>query len=55
MINKYLIVLLFFNLQLSVFAQLKVDTIHIDNLDMLWKVAMKNNSSQKIYQLKNQQ
>jgi outer membrane protein TolC len=47
--------LLFFNLQLSVFAQLKVDTIHIDNLDMLWKVALKNNSSQKIYQLKNQQ
>ena len=55
MINKCLILLLFFNLQLSAFAQQKVDTIHIDNLDMLWKLAIENNSSQKIYQLKNQQ
>jgi outer membrane protein TolC len=55
MINRWLIVLLFFNLQLSVSAQQKVDTIHIDNLDMLWKMAIENNSAQKIYQLKNQQ
>jgi outer membrane protein len=55
MINKCLIVLLFFNLQLTVFAQQPVDTIHIDNLDMLWKLSIENNSSQKIYKLKNQQ
>jgi outer membrane protein TolC len=55
MINKCIIILLLFNLQLSAFAQQKVDTIHIDNLDMLWKLAINKNSSQKIYQLKNQQ
>lgn len=55
MINRCLIVLLIFNLQLAVVAQQKVDTIRIDNLDMLWKLAIENNSSQKIYQLKNQQ
>ena len=55
MINKCLIVLLFFNLQLAVFAQQPVDNIHIDNLDMLWKLSIDNNISQKIYKLKNQQ
>ena len=55
MINRCLIVLLIFNFQSAVTAQQKVDTIHIDNLDMLWKSAIENNSSQKIYQLKNQQ
>lgn len=55
MINRCLIVFLIFNLQLAVVAQQKVDTIRIDNLDMLWKLAIENNSSQKIYQLKNQQ
>ena len=55
MINRCLIVFLIFNLQLSAFAQQKVDTIRIDNLDMLWKLAIEKNSSQKIYQLKNQQ
>lgn len=55
MINRCLIVFLIFNLQLALVAQQKVDTIRIDNLDMLWKLAIENNSSQKIYQLKNQQ
>ena len=55
MINRCLIVFLFFNLQLAVVAQQKGDTIRIDNLDMLWKMAIENNSSQKIYQLKSQQ
>ncbi len=55
MTNRCLIVLLFFNLQLVVFAQQNVDSIQIDNLDMLWKMALENNSSQKIYNLKSQQ
>lgn len=55
MINKCLIILLLFNFQFSVFAQEKVDTIHIDNLTTLWKLAIERNSSQKIYQFKNQQ
>jgi outer membrane protein TolC len=55
MINRGLIALLFFNLQFVVVAQQKLDTIPIDNLDMLWKLAIKNNSSQKIYNLKSQQ
>lgn len=55
MINRCLIVFLIFNLQSALVAQQKIDTIRIDNLDMLWKLAIENNSSQKIYQLKNQQ
>jgi outer membrane protein TolC len=55
MINKCLIILLLFNFQFSVFAQQKVDTIYIDNLNILWKLAIERNSSQKIYQFKNQQ
>jgi outer membrane protein TolC len=55
MINKCLIILLLINLNLSVIAQQNLYTFRIDNLEMLWKLAIENNSSQKIYQLKNQQ
>ena len=55
MISRFLIAFFILNLQLSLFAQQKVDTIHIDTLDMLWKLGIENNSSQKIYKLKNQQ
>ena len=53
--NKCVMVFLFFNLQFTVFAQQNMDSIRVDNLDMLWKLAIENNSSQKIYKLKNQQ
>jgi outer membrane protein len=53
--NKCVMVFLFFNLQSTLFAQQKEDSIRVDNLDMLWKLAIENNSSQKIYKLKNQQ
>ncbi|MFC4232567.1 TolC family protein [Parasediminibacterium paludis] len=55
MINRWLMVLLCLSYQLAVSAQQKIDTMHIDNLEMLWKLAIDNNSSQKIYELKNQQ
>ena len=55
MMNRCLIVFFFFNMHLAVFGQQNVDTIYINNLDILWKLAIENNSSQKIYQLKNNQ
>jgi outer membrane protein len=55
MINKYIIILLLLNLNLSVIAKQNLDTFRIDNLDILWKLAIENNSSQKVYQLKIQQ
>jgi outer membrane protein TolC len=53
--NKIMLLLILLFQFDSIVSGQKIDTIKINSLDKLWELAIKNNSNQKVYNLKNDQ